>query len=238
MKQLLKKLLFPVRKLVTKFVLKEEFYPSPINLASTYIYFENVEGDYLEFGCYKGYSFINAYKFIVNTPSIRSSFETKNLKIYQRKFYAFDSFEGLPVIESTDKEHPRFKQGEYSCSKEEFIENLKKEKIDLNDIRIIPGYYENTLNNELKKNKNLKKAAIVMIDCDLYESTKDVLKFITNLVHNGTIIIFDDWFSYKGDPNKGEQKACSEWLAKNKNIKLIPFSRYSYTQMSFIVNKN
>ena len=64
MKSLLKKILFPLRRLATRFIIKEEFYPSPINLASTYVYFENIDGDYLEFGCYRGYSFINAYKFI------------------------------------------------------------------------------------------------------------------------------------------------------------------------------
>lgn len=237
MKSLLKKILFPLRRLATRFIIKEEFYPSPINLASTYVYFENIDGDYLEFGCYRGYSFINAYKFINNAPNLRSSFETKKLKMHKRKFYAFDSFEGLPKIEKIDTEHPRFVKGEYSCTEEEFIKNLKAEKINLNDVEIVSGFYENTLTSELKRNKYLNKAAIVMIDCDLYSSTKIALDFVTDLVHNGTIIIFDDWLSYKGNNKKGEQRACNEWLETNKNIKLIPFARYSYTQMSFIVVK-
>ena len=31
---------------------------------------------------------------------------------------------------------------------------------------------------------------------DLYNSTKLVLEFITDLVQDGTILIFDDWFAY------------------------------------------
>jgi hypothetical protein len=75
-----------------------------------------------------------------------------------------------------------------------------------------------------------------MIDCDLYSSTKPVLEFITNLIDNGTILIFDDWFSYKGSPNHGEQKACNEWLEKNPRISLIPYVRLGTAQHSFIVN--
>ena len=94
------------------------------------------------------------------------------------------------------------------------------------------------LNNKLKKDIGLNKAAIVMIDCDLYASTKIVLDFITDLIDSGTIIIFDDWYSFKADPNMGEQKACNEWVEKNKNINLIPYGKYGHNfQMSFIVNK-
>ena len=39
---------------------------------------------------------------------------------------------------------------------------------------------------------------------------------LQNLIQTGSIIIFDDWFNYKGDPLKGEQLACKEWLNKNK----------------------
>ena len=106
----------------------------------------------------------------------------------------------------------------------------------MDDIEIIEGFYKNSLTNELKSNLNLKKAAIVMIDCDFYNSAKLVLNFITDLINDGTILIFDDWYAYKGDPNKGEQKACSEWLEKNKNIKLIPYKSSGTHQKSFIVN--
>jgi len=77
---------------------------------------------------------------------------------------------------------------------------------------------------------------MVMIDCDLYESTKDVLKFITNLVHNGTIIIFDDWYVFKSNPEKGQQYACIEWLNNNPNIKLIEYKDNGPFQKSFIVS--
>jgi len=76
-----------------------------------------------------------------------------------------------------------------------------------------------------------------MIDCDLYSSTKCVLEFITPLIVNGTILIFDDWLAYKGSPDRGEQLACSEWLDTNPELSLVPFARFGLTQQAFIVNK-
>ena len=75
-----------------------------------------------------------------------------------------------------------------------------------------------------------------MIDCDIYSSTKSVLSFITDLIDDGTILIFDDWLNYKGNPNYGEQAACNEWLSKNKHIQLTPYVRKGIAQQSFIVN--
>ena len=63
-----------------------------------------------------------------------------------------------------------------------------------------------------------------------------MLKFITPLLQNGTVIIFDDWFTYKGMKNKGQQKAVDEWLKSNINISLLEHARYGKSQKSFIVN--
>ena len=77
---------------------------------------------------------------------------------------------------------------------------------------------------------------MIMIDCDLYESTVPVLEFITDLVQQGTIIVFHDWFRFKGDPNCGEQKACREWLDQHPEIELIEFWREAPQAVSFVVN--
>jgi len=251
MKKYIKKILYPLRRLLTKLILIDDIVPTPISLASTYIHSEDVQGDYLEFGCFKGYSFINAYhkiksaaktsslenQDIVFNKEITNIDNIKKTKQHKRKFYAFDSFEGLPAIEKSDGDHPLFFEGSYFCSEKEFIKNISEAGVSLEDVIIVPGYYQNTLNKSLKGSSKLKKAAIIMIDCDLYESTKIVLDFITDIIDNGTIIIFDDWFAYKAKRDMGEQRACKEWLEKNKSITLVPYARYSYTQMSFIANK-
>ena len=82
----------------------------------------------------------------------------------------------------------------------------------------------------------IKKAALIWVDCDLYESTVPVLNFITDYVQDGTIIVFDDWFSFKGNLNMGEQRAFREWLKKNPSIRATEFHRFA-TGNSFILHR-
>jgi len=64
-----------------------------------------------------------------------------------------------------------------------------------------------------------------------------VLDFITDYLVDGTILIFDDWFVFRGNPNYGERKAFNQWLKKNPEIKITEFQKYSTVGNSFIVHK-
>lgn len=108
--------------------------------------------------------------------------------------------------------------------------------MDLHDVVTVPGFYDKTLNDETKQRIRIERAAAIMIDCDLYESTVPVLDFITDLVGQGTIIIFDDWYRYEGRPDKGEQRACNEWLEKNPQIELLKYWQQGPQSVAFMVN--
>src|SRR5204863_3721987 len=93
-----------------------------------------------------------------------------------------------------------------------------------------------TLSLENQSISALKAVAIAWIDCDLYESTKPVLEFLAERLSPGSVICFDDWFNIKGRPDCGEQKACEEWLARNPQLRLTPYSRFGWHGQSFIVD--
>jgi len=193
-----------------------------LDRAVRFVKMNNVVGDYLEFGVYDGTNFSLAFKLA----------KAKKLDM---RFFAFDSFQGLPDPE--DKSMKKFAKGMYRCSLGQFEYNIRGKMIDMSKVDIIPGWFCDTLNDETKQKLNIKSASIVMIDCDLYESTVDVLDFITECLVEGTVLIFDDWFCYKGNPEKGEQKATSEWLEKHPEIKLTDYYNFGCHGKSFIVNK-
>jgi O-methyltransferase len=178
---------------------------------------------YFEFGCHSGRTFsaaINAAKY---------------LKLNNCKFFAFDSFQGLP--QTNEIEDGIFKTGEFSTSREEFINIIKKKtKFIENDINIIEGFYETSLTTDLQS--KMPKIGMLHIDVDLYSSTKDILKFAKPLLVNGSVVLFDDWYCFKPDIKNsyGEQKAVNEFLDINKNIKLLPWKAYSTFGQSFFVN--
>jgi len=153
-------------------------------------------------------------------------------------FFGFDSFEGLPDIAEVDT-GAKFKKGGYACTMNKVIGNLKKNDVDMKRIHLIKGYYSNTLNDETVINNNIfGLAKIVMIDCDLYESTKDVLKFIGPRLQNGTIVIMDDWNCFDADDHKGERRATHEFLLSHPNMQFNHIVDFGWHGACFRVKIN
>ena len=150
------------------------------------------------------------------------------------RFFAFDSFAGLPDGEAD--RHADYGAGAYACSQSQFHANIAAKGVDMARVVTVPGMYDQSLVPAVKERHQLRRAALIMIDCDLYESTVPVLDFITDLVGQGTIIIVQDWFRFKGDPRRGEQRACAEWLARNPQFELIEYWREGPQAVSFLVN--
>lgn len=175
-------------------------------------------GDYYEFGIYKGFSLWFATQIAIA------------LERTDMRFYGFDSFEGLPEPRGIDKDADShgnyFAKGCFAADIElvtSFINNYC-DKPTAGRVVLLKGYFENTLNDNLSDRYGMKHAAVVLIDCDMYASTKTVLNFITSKLIAGTIILYDDWLLTAAD--KGQQLACKEWLAANPGIQLEEFCEF------------
>jgi O-methyltransferase len=197
---------------------REEF----IKETMEYIGITGVEGDYLEFGVFQGRTFVPAYHFA----------QRNNLR--SMRFYGFDSFEGLPAITGKD-EGGEFCQGQYSLGLDQFRKLVSKRGVSLDKTGLVKGWYDKVLNGDTKQQLSIRKAAFIFIDCDLYESTVPVLNFITDYLQSGTVVAFDDWYCFRGDPEKGEQKAFNEWLDKNPSFKALEFHKFGWSGNSFII---
>src|SRR3989442_413196 len=59
-----------------------------------------------------------------------------------------------------------------------------------------------------------RRRYVVHIDCDLYESARVVLGWLEPVLATGSVLIFDDWFSFENEPDPdqhGERRAFGEW---------------------------
>jgi hypothetical protein len=184
-----------------------------------------VEGSYLEFGCAWGSSLIDM------NDAMRLYREHDNTN-----FFIFDSFEGLPALGGLDAgQHARYEVGQFACDLDQFKRNVRRGGVNMARVQCIKGWYDKTLTPQLKQELPIEKAAIVLIDCDLYESTVPVLDFITDYIQTGTILIFDDWYSYKGRTDLGEALAFTEWQAKHPHIRATEYHKAGRTMISFIM---
>ncbi len=161
-------------------------------------------GHYLEFGVARGTSLITMYKL------------ARNLGVAaQMQFHAFDSFEGLP----DDEGH--FVVGDMAYAEPTFRQFVRKAGVPLDQVTTSPGFFDKSLSADLSGTLGIKPdmAHIVHVDCDLYVSTVPVLEFLAPLLGKGSVIIFDDWFSFDDEPDPwmhGEQRAFNEWPLRDR----------------------
>lgn len=119
-------------------------------------------------------------------------------KLKNRKFFGFDSFEGL--------------QEDWfgTWMPKSFFDQKGRLPNVPNNVKLIKGWFKNTLPDFLEEENNF---ALIHIDCDTYESTKEIFEILGNKIDSGTVIIFDE---YHGNPGwkYGEFKAFKEYINK------------------------
>ncbi|HXQ20712.1 MAG TPA: TylF/MycF/NovP-related O-methyltransferase [Candidatus Acidoferrales bacterium] len=202
--------------------------------ANEYIRFEAIEGDILEFGVFTGLSLaLLAHTYQHNaTPDL------------PRRVVGFDSFAGL----AKDQEgHARWKptDGAVNHSWHPLLPVgapvTPQVTLDLFAACQLPvpqlevGPYPETLPRAI--GTKYAKVALVHIDCDLYEATHDVLTGIEGVLQDGAMMLFDDWFHYRGHPGKGEARAFAEFLQQHPHWQAIHYRTYGTFCNAFILHR-
>lgn len=249
MKESIKNLIRPIRRLLTKILIE----PSELNAhistrlwtetnafrwAAAYIVKNQIKGDYLEFGVWKGNSFVESFNQITNYSN---TFYKVGMKSKQQsnpflniKYHAFDSFEGLPDSDS-EKNPIQYFGGNYKAEDNLFLDNIRAAGVDMSRVTVTKGWFNESLNKGAAEKIGLSDIAIAYIDCDLYESTVDIMDFIVPYLNTGTVLVFDDWFRNRGYTDHGVQGAVLAWLGRNKNISLQHFHNSDTRTAVFIV---
>lgn len=193
--------------------------------AFDFIYDNDVEGDYFEFGTHRARTF----RFCLREANI------KNMKM---NFFAFDSFKGLPKVKDNFKQNRRWLPNMLVTDEKKFIKMVKPH-LNNRKLNIIKGFYSKSLNKKLIQQfkKKKYKASLITIDCDLKESIKESLDFALNFITNGTVLYIDDYYgAYKGDPRKGNPKVVRDLLKKHK-IFYEPWNLVASIGKSFLLYK-
>jgi O-methyltransferase len=207
---------------------------------ANFVVFNQIPGDYLEFGVHKGdglievYHSLNYHWEVYQAHAKHFNHQCDKTFLSSKRFFAFDSFEGLPHVTSNDTPIHFSREGIYKVSLDSFRDNVVRQGMDLSRLVAVPGWFDKVLTDELRIQNGLNAACMVFIDCDLYESAVPVFRFLTDLVQDGTVIIIDDFFRYRGNPNKGIQRAFKEWLAGCPHIAVSELGRCSANRIAFL----
>lgn len=204
-----------------------------------HVYTNFLRGDYLEFGLYRGDSFIASYQqYLKFREHILSQLESnepwrvelaKKFADHEPRFHGLDTFEGMP---ENKEQSDAFVKGNFLGEFDMVRKRCEAEGIKAPQLKLYKGLFSTT-KDELKDEMGERKAAIINIDCDLYESTKDVLEICEPLFQVGTVLLFDDYNAFSADNDKGGRKALREFL-KETSVKIDPWFSYQYVGQAFI----
>jgi len=157
----------------------------------------NVDGDVVEFGCYRGDTSVLFKRLLEKNNS-------------EKILWLYDSFEGLPAKTREDASvaGDQFKAGELLVTKREVIEKFKRFGLRLPKIK--KGFFEN-----LNPDEDVpEKISFAFLDGDLYTSIKTSLKLVENRMEKGGIIVVHD---YNNPELPGSSRAVDEWLKAHPN---------------------
>tara|TARA_B100000427_G_scaffold329501_1_gene345988 strand:+ start:645 stop:1286 length:642 start_codon:yes stop_codon:yes gene_type:complete len=171
---------------------------------------DSIQGDYIEFGIFKGKSLYHSVK---TAKKINAE---KNIT-----FWGLDSFEGFPV-----ENHEFYKAKNFKASKSKVKKSFNKYK----NVKIIDGYFEDTLSSD--ELQNIENISFAFIDCDIYESAQVAFKFIKSKMTKGGFIMIDDFTSIDKNGN---------YIAKSffdifDDKEVVFFDNYSNGQTFRILN--
>jgi hypothetical protein len=201
--------------------------------AIDFVNYEQVPGDIVEFGVFTGIS--------LALLAQGHRFDDKGMA---RRVAGFDSFDGLP---SSAEEHARWHEG--ACQTNHgwhplaapgarVTPDMTRELFTacgLSAPELHVGLFDRTVPSVIPA--TYPAVAVVHVDCDLYESTRSVLTGIAPALQDGTVLLFDDWFHYRGNPHKGEARAFTEFLDAHPEWEAAHYRSYGTFCNAFILTR-
>lgn len=158
---------------------------------------ERVPGDVVETGVWRGGSMILARALL------------DVLGESDRVIWCCDSFEGMPVPTTEGESFngtEDFSDVSYlSVSVEQVKANFSRFGMTVDNVKFLKGWFSDTL-----PSAPIEQIALLRLDGDLYESTRDALVPLYPKVSKGGYVIVDDYNSWEGC-----KKAVDEYRAAN-----------------------
>lgn len=182
-------------------------------------------GDYFEFGVCHGTSLLCMHRAL------------QKLGIAHTRLFGFDSFEGFPETAEYDDDgfwRPGQCKGDYEITHA----RLTKEGVDWDRTFLITGWFSETLTEKLKLDHQITKASVIMVDCDLYLSSKEALDFCEPLIVDQAIVVCDDWNTGDlAEKGLGEKRAFEEFLREHPDLHAQPIGSYNQNSQVFLVSR-
>lgn len=201
------------------------------NTVFDFLYAGRMEGDIYEFGTYNGY-----------TARHLALAMKANDRLPEARLHLFDTFTGFPELTSAvDKVSYETKAGwdAGGCAAAPGAAQRVRQMLTLllppERFTINVGSFSDTLTPVTAH----RPAALIHVDCDLYESTKIVFDRMLDfgMIQDGTVLVFDDFNCARANPEFGERRAMHETFDDNPRFSCEPWFPYGWHGQVCIVHE-
>lgn len=165
-----------------------------------------LEGDFVEMGCYKGDTSLVLAELLKNYNARRDV--EKAVEKSVKKLWIYDSFEGLPEKGMQDESAlgVDFRRGELAVTKREVKQRFLRAGLPVPVIK--KAWF-----SELRTEDMPGEIAFAFLDGDLYQSIRDSLMLVgPRMVSGGVIMVHD----YNNPALPGVKRAVDEWMRGEK----------------------
>jgi len=183
--------------------------------ALDYLVHSDLRGSYFEFGIHRGRTFTMAMSLDAFYASNKGQTQGGLVPLegggYFTEYVAFDSFDGFPDGTSVT-EHPYYTAGYARTREDDFLHLIKSYGQSTQRVRLVRGFYSASLNEELAADFRSRdtRVSLVCLDCNLYESYRDVLAWCDEFLQPGAIVYLDDFNTFLAQDDRGPRRAWGE----------------------------
>lgn len=177
-------------------------------------------GDYVEFGVSRGTSMACMHAALESCDE-------------HTRLIGFDSFEGL----GDEAEKNGWYKGQFASTEQATRKYLSAHGVPEEDLLLVKGWFCDTATPETREALHIRKASIVLVDSDTYESSCDALNFAADLLDDEMVVMFDDWgWSVKAG-KRGQREAFAEFLDEHPEITAASLPAYREEARVFLLSR-
>ena len=181
--------------------------------------FNGIDGDYVEFGCFRAETLPLAHRINRMLPM-------------QRHLWAIDSFQGIPAPQGFRDLHPRWSEGRKYTSVAEFQRRCRRHGVPESAMTtIVCPYPELTT---LPADQLPDNIALAYVNCYLHSQVEQVLELLRPRLKQGMLIAFDNYFACSRFHQSGDRAAFERFQRSTDAFHFCRYQTFGFAGCSFL----
>jgi hypothetical protein len=185
--------------------------------------FNGIDGDYVEFGCFRAETLPLAHRINRTLPM-------------QRHLWAIDSFQGIPAPQGFRDLHPRWSEGRKFTSAADFQRRCRRHGVPESAMTMVICPYPEL--NALAADQLPDNIALVYVNCYLHSQVVHVLEMLRPRLKQGMLIVFDNYFACSRFHQSGDRAGFEQFQRSINAFHFCRYQTFGFAGCSFIAEEH